>query len=161
MALQIDYFAAASDEEAAATVNLESGLRSLPFDDESASPTTEYDVVASQDVDPGIALGYLNELLTGVTVEEFVTSGWPAPVAVSDDEQKFVLQVDPGFVALMSTREAPFDELAAQWAAAEAPEDADEWNPRPRDLADFLEGFVALALKSGHEGKHVYCWLWP
>ena len=111
MALQIDYFAAATDEEAARTVDLESGLRSLPFDDESDSAAPEYDVVASQDVDPGLALGYLNELLTGVPVEEFLDSGWPAPVAVSADEQKFVLQVDPGFVALMSTREAPFDGL--------------------------------------------------
>ncbi|MBE7370395.1 hypothetical protein [Dermacoccus barathri] len=161
MALQIDYFAAATDEEAARTVDLESGLRSLPFDDESDSAAPEYDVVASQDVDPGLALGYLNELLTGVPVEEFLDSGWPAPVAVSADEQKFVLQVDPGFVALMSTREAPFDGLAAQWAAVEAPEDADEWNPRPLDLADFLAEFVALTLRAQDEGKHIYCWLWP
>ena len=161
MALQIDYFAAATDEEAARTVDLESGLRSLPFDDESDSAAPEYDVVASQDVDPGLALGYLNELLTGVPVQEFVTNGWPALVATSHDEQKFVLQVDPGFVALMSTREGPFDDLAAQWAAVEAPEDADEWDADPRELGEFLAQFVALALTAGDEGKHVYCWLWP
>ncbi|AIF40064.1 hypothetical protein HX89_02795 [Dermacoccus nishinomiyaensis] len=161
MALQIDYFAAASDDEAAALVNLETGVRSIPFDDESDAPAVEYDVVPSQVVDPGLALGYLNELLTGVPVEEFVTNGWPALVATSDDEQKFVLQVDPGFVALMSTREGPFDDLAAQWAAVEAPEDADEWDADPRELGEFLAQFVALALTAGDEGKHVYCWLWP
>lgn len=161
MAIQIDYFAAASDDEAAATANLESGLRSVPFDDESGADAPEYDVVPSQDVDPGLALGYLNELLTGVPVDEFVSNGWPAPVAVSDDEQKYVLAVDPGFVTLMSTREGPYDELAERWAAVEAPDGADEWNPRPRDLADFLAQFVALALKAQDEGKHVYCWLWP
>lgn len=161
MALQIDYFTAASETEAAATADLESGLRSAPFDDESDAQTTEYDVVTSTDVDPGLALGYLNELLTGVPVEEFVSNGWPALVAVSGDEQKYVLAVDPGFVALMSTREAPFDDLAAQWAAVKAPKDADEWHPRPRDLADFLTQFVTLCLKAQDDGAQVYCWLWP
>lgn len=161
MALQIDYFAAASETEAAATADLETGLRSVPFDDESDTQTTEYDVVPTTDVDPGLALGYLNELLTGVPVEEFVSSEWPALVAVSSDEQKYVLAVDPGFVALMSTREGPCDELAAQWAAVEAPSDADEWNPRPRDLADFLTQFVALCRQAQADGTQVYCWLWP
>ena len=72
MALQIDYFAAASDDEAAALVNLETGVRSIPFDDESDAPAVEYDVVSSQAVDPGLALGYLNELLGG-------TLGWQVP----------------------------------------------------------------------------------
>ena len=61
----------------------------------------------------------------------------------------------------MSTREGPFDDLSAQWAAVEAPEDADEWEAGPRELGEFLAQFVALALTAGDEGKHVYCWLWP
>lgn len=161
MALQIDYFTAASDAEAAALADLDAGVRAIPLNDESDSPAPTYDVASSQDVDPGIALGYLNELLTGVPVEEFVTSRWPALVATSSDEQKFVLQVDPGFVALMSTREAPFESLAEQWAAVDGLEDADPWRPHPRDLADFLAQFVALCRRAGDEGTTVYCWLWP
>lgn len=146
MAIQIDYFTAPSDAEAAATADLEAGPRA-----------EREGVVTSQDVDPGLALGYLNELLTGVPVDEFVTNGWPSLVAESTDEQKFVLQVDPGFVVLMSTREAPFDGLAQQWAAV----DADDWSPQVAHLTEFLAQFTALAQQAGSDAAHVYCWLWP
>lgn len=141
MAIQIDYFAASTDDEAAATINLEAGPRS-----ESS------DVVPSQDVDPGLALGYLNEVLTGVPVEEFLDGEWPALVAQSNDEQRFVLQVDPGFVTLMTTREGPYDDLAHQWAKAKAPDGADEWAPDSRDLADFLNDFAQLCFRAMDEG---------
>ena len=66
-----------------------------------------------------------------------------------------------GIVPPTILREGPFGDLAAQWAAVEAPEDADEWEADPRELGEFLAQFVALALTAGDEGKHVYCWLWP
>lgn len=150
MAIQIDYFTAASDELAASTAEYEAGVRA-----ESS------DVVTSQDVDPGLGLGYLNEILTGVAVGEFVGGDWPAFVAASSDEQKFVLEVDPAFVTLMSTQSGPFDDLAQQWADVDSLDEAEEWNPRPRDLTDFLQEFVALCARANEAGQSVYCWLWP
>ena len=161
MAIQIDYFSANSDVDAASTADLESGVRAEPVEDDVVPVIEPTSVVPSQDVDPGLALGYLNALLTGVPVEEFVSGDWPALIATSTDEQKFVLQVDPGLIALLSTREGPFDELAQQWADVTAPEDAPEWNVRARDLAEFLTGFVELARRATDEGQAVYCWLWP
>lgn len=149
MAIQIDYFTAPNDDAAEQTAKLEAGPRS-----ESS------DVVTAVDIDPGLALGYLNQALTGTPVEEFIGE-WPALITTSDDDQKYVLQVDPEFVARAAELAPPFTELAEKWAAVDAIEDADVWQPNNNDLADFLAGFTDLCRRAIETGDGVYCWLWP
>lgn len=150
MAIQIDYFLAPNDEDAAASATLEAGPRS-----EST------DVVPSSDIDPGLALGYLHELLTGASVEEYLSETAPALIAVSPDEQKVVLELDPSLTRRLAELPHTVDDLAARWAAFPARDEAEDWNPRPRDLVDFLTGIRALAQRSIAGEGSVYCWLWP
>ena len=159
MAIQIDYFPAPSDEVAAATVNLADGVRGQY---EDGSPIADDAPLAlSQDVDPGLGLGYLYQVLTQTPLETYLDEFTPELIAASDDEQKFVLSVPAAVVGRLAEPFTNLDETVQAWADVEAPADADEWNPHPRDLKDFLTDFQHLAQTAHTHGDNVYCWLWP
>lgn len=146
MAIQIDYFLSPDDATAAQTANFEDGPRG-----------EDMDVARSTDVDPGIGLGYLAEVLTDEPLDAFLNEDWPRLVSESDDEQKFVLGVNPQIVKLIAKIEKPYGPLIDRWHN----KSGDDWQPPVRDLDDFLEQFVPLARQSMDANEPVYCWLWP
>lgn len=159
MAIQIDYFPADSDETAAATVNLEDGLRGQYEDHEPLPESTP--TALSSDVDPGLGLGYLMGVLTGEDLDSYLEERSPEFIAASDDEQKFVLRVHDSVVERLAGPIADEASVITAWANVSAPDEADEWAPRERDLADFLKQFQTLAQTARQDGQSVYCWLWP
>lgn len=94
-------------------------------------------------------------------MEEYLSETAPLLIAVSPDEQKVVLELDPSLTRRLAELPHTVDDLAARWAAFPARDEAEDWNPRPRDLVDFLTGIRALAQRSIAGEGSVYCWLWP
>lgn len=159
MAIQIDYFPAATDDEAAATAKLEDGLRGQYEDAAPIDPDAP--LALSQDVDPGLGLGYLYGILTHTDLDTYLDEFSPELITVSSDEQKYVLAVDDRVIERLAAGIDTVDDTVSAWADVSAPAAADEWNPRIRDLREFLDSFIALAQFARDNGQRVYCWLWP
>lgn len=141
MGLLIDYFVAASDDDARTVLDHGLGGRFASTDGSGVEPTA--------------ALGQFEELLTGRTFDEQL--GDPASyevIASSEDNEVAVIRLEPGFVQVLADADPPtLDRLALPWSKIEefgGMADA-------ADAADFLHRLRGLAQTAVPGNAGMYC----
>lgn len=141
MSIFCDYFAAGSDEEAAAAIG---------------GVDTEQDgVVSAEGVDPMALLGSLEELLTGRPYEDI----WAGPrsgllIADGGDGHRIVVAVsDELSAALADASDEQLAQVAVPWSQTE--EFAGEADPE--QLAEVLGGLATLAQRAGVAEQRLFC----
>ena len=140
----VDYFAAPSDEAAAAAV------------DRSGDPASAFDTVHTE-VGPEMLVA-LEELLTGVSYQDNTPDVLDGRILVSHDEDDLLLvTVAAGAqVALAEADDRRLAELAARWSRVE------ELTGQHNDsdvLQRILEDLRGLARRAGERGDRLYCWI--
>lgn len=146
MGVACDYFAAASDDEAASV--LESG----PLAQGSV------DTVELKGVEPVVAMGILESLLTQQPYEVVVENPRQGLQVADHDDGVFVMAMTSELQTALATAErVVLHQAASRWA--ENPELAvtDE-----EDLDALTEGLVelaALARRASARGEYLYCWM--
>lgn len=140
----ITYFIAATDEEAARTLEWVGG----PADPDEGEALPAVDA----DFEPSVQLGGLFELLVGEEAAEFEDD----LIAMGDDGERTVTRLDDEARDLLAeTSREDLDRVAPQWAGIEeffGLADAD-------GLADQADRLAALARQALAEGRGLYCWI--
>ena len=179
MGVLFDYFAAASDEEAAAVIDLAGGPASttaaMPAgpgpkrglfrrrghttepEASAASVVTPLDGVAGRGIDPVVQLGTLEELLTGRPYDEVVADPRSGlDLAVRDGGERLVLTVtDSLMAALANTKDDALERVAEPWSGTE-----EFWGAAdPAELTVFLKDLARLATRAQDAGQRIYCWV--
>lgn len=178
-----DYFAAPSDQAAAATIDRVGGpgsqdveVQTVPTSkkrslfgrrrSEPAHPTTRFttdatlpvfDTLSVKGIDPLVQLGTLEEVLTGRAYDDIVADPRSMEVLASRDggEGLVVTITDSLAAALVTASDERLVEVAVPWSQTE-----EFWGQAdPTDLAEFLREFAALARRAGEAGHRLYCWL--
>lgn len=146
MGISCDYFAAASDE-VAVTIAADG-----PF--EHGLPA-----VALKGVDPVVAMGRLESVLTAVPYESIVDDPRHG-VTVYEDDDVWVVALAPQLQEALA-RAAREDLLAAaaQWAAFAQLSIQDEEDLKA--LTDDLLDLAALARQTSADEWRLYCWVCP
>lgn len=173
-----DYFAAASDEHAAATIDLEGG----PGGAEPISPELQAAIAAGdrqamerlmmprvrisqhglqvlsvKNLDPVVPMGTLESLLTGVDTELiFARPRSGLAVAVRDEGERLVLSLTDELQQLLA-EQAPerLDAVAGPWSQTE-----EFWgHGDPEVLAHFLRQLSQLARGARDRDHRLYCWV--
>jgi hypothetical protein len=179
MGVLYDYFAAASDDEAAAAIDRIGGpgsptalappaaelgpgwLRGKPSTPRPQFVTDPelpvYDTVAVKGVDPMVQLGTLEELLTGrpyAEIEQDPRSG--RIIATRDSGPRLVVGLSDSLVqGLISATREQLAAVAAPWLQTE------EFSGQgdPAAAADFLNDLAGLARQAQQRGHRLYCWV--
>ena len=137
--VRYDYFAAPSDEVAAAT--LDGGPAHL-------GP------VETKGLDPVVVMGKLEALLTGRAYEDVVDDERSALLlAMEGDGEVLVLTVTDGLRDGLD-QAGELSEIASAWARAE---ELSGWDPQ--QLAGVLRELQALARNAVSKGERLYCWV--
>ncbi|KDN80973.1 hypothetical protein [Kitasatospora cheerisanensis] len=144
------YFAAADDDDALGAV--------VRDDDEPFG--TGYDGTVVKGLDPVVALGPAEELLTGRSAAELrADPRCGGLVGTSEDGEALVLSLSDALRdALARCGDAAPAEVAARWAATDG---LFPGVPDPEHLADFLRELAALAARAAARGGRLYCWVCP
>lgn len=159
MDVRFEYFAAAGDAAAAATIDLELGPRSLTSEDTSptGSNTDLNLVITAADIDPVVQMASLEELLTEHSFEEIrqdPRSG--LAVAIRNGGNRVVAALTDSLTQRLAT--ATMDELALiaeDWAQTE-----EFWGEAdPVELLIFLGELSRLASIATEAGHRLYCWI--
>jgi hypothetical protein len=141
MGLLIDYFAAPSDDDAVTVLE--------------AGPGKRFPSLAGNGIEPVVALGKLEELLTGKTFDQQIADPASRPlIASGDDWSPVVIKLDDGFVRALAGADG-LDGLAVPWSQTEELGGMAD----PMLLADFLRQFQDLARTASGKGCAVYCWI--
>lgn len=141
MSIFCDYFAAGSDEQAAAAI---AGLDSA-----------QDGVVPAEGIDPMVQLGTLEELLTGRPYED-IWSGPRSGLLIADggDGQRIVVAVtDELCAALADASDEQLAQVCVPWSQTE--EFAGEADPE--QLAEVLGSLAALAQRARAAEQRVFC----
>ena len=143
MGLLIDYFAAASDDDARAAL--------------ADGPGDRFPTAGGPGIEPVVNLGKLEELLTGKTFEQQLDDPGSRPlIASGNDDQVLVIKLDDGLAgALAAAGRAELGELAMPWSQIEEFGGAAD----PAALADFLHRLQDLAQAAVSARCSVYCWV--
>ncbi|MGH3346362.1 MAG: hypothetical protein ACRDO4_05225 [Nocardioides sp.] len=177
MGVLFDYFAAASDDEAAAVVDRVGGpgsqavLAPQPdppkrglFGRRQPTPAPELttdpqlailDTVADTGIEPTVQLGTLEELLTGRAYDDIAVD--PGQVVASRDAGRcMVVSVSDELVtALAASSDGRLAEVVVPWSQTE-----EFWGDAdPADLHAVLRDLAALARRAQNEGLRLYCWV--
>lgn len=173
-----DYFAAGSDEAAAATIDLPGGPGgALPSSPEMLAAIRSGDraamrrligprarvsehglhVLSVKGVDPVVQLGTLEALLTGVSLDAVLDrpdSG--RTVAIRDGGERLVLALaDELRQALADATPERLDVVAGAWFETE-----EFWGQGdPETLAHFLRELSQLGRHARERNHHLYCWV--
>ncbi|MCX2954198.1 hypothetical protein [Lentzea sp. NEAU-D7] len=140
MGMIYDYFAAPSDEVAAAVI-----------DD---GPTGLFRTVEAKWFDPLVVMGTLEELLTGRPYTEVLADPrWGHDVARESDGGPLVLSVTDGLRDGLAGMDEPIA-VAAVWSRTEELDGYD-----PADLACVLDELKDLAAEAVRSGERLYCWV--
>ncbi|HEX3787490.1 MAG TPA: hypothetical protein VHW44_06480 [Pseudonocardiaceae bacterium] len=148
MGVLFSYFAATSDDVAAAVIDLPSG---------PGAGSTVLATIEVADVDPVVQLGTLESLLTGAGYSEVI--GKPRqghPLAVRDGGECLVLTItDELRDALATASNTALHTVAGRWAAT------DEFGGQaePEMLVDILQELAGLARSARAGTGKLYCWL--
>lgn len=139
MGVMYDYFAAPSDEVAAAVLD---------------GGPVHLEPVETKSLDPVVVMGKLEALLTGRPYDDVVDDERSAQLlAMEGDGEVLVLTVTDGLRdGLAQANELP--EIAAAWAEAE---ELSGWDPQ--QLAGVLGELQALAKKAVSKDERLYCWV--
>jgi hypothetical protein len=144
-----DYFSAASDEDAAAVIDVSDGPR--------AAPAPGFEVVELKGIDPFVQLGKLEELLTGVDYDSVTDNPRQgAAVAVRDEGERLVVSLtDELQVTLARAPESQLRDVAVPWSQIE-----EFWGKgEPSDLAEVLIELASLARGARSRNECLYCWV--
>jgi hypothetical protein len=175
MGVMYDYFAAESDDAAAATIDRVGGPGSQSVlvvrkrsifsrRDNGGQPEfgtdpslLVHDTVSVKGIDPVMQMGILEELLTGRPYDDVMADPRGGQdLAVRDGGAGVVLTLtDQLASALAAASEDVLASVAQQWALAE------EFAGRgdPEALLAFLVRLGALARRAEGSGQRLYCWL--
>lgn len=139
-----EYFAASSDSEAAAAIELA-----------GRASAAGMDVIAIAGVDPVVQLGTLEELLTGRSYDDItddLRSG--VTLAMRDGGETCVISVTDCLAsALAATSDQHLAEVAVPWSETE-----EFWGQGdPEQLAVFLKALAALARRAVEANQQLYC----
>ncbi|MET8063391.1 hypothetical protein ACFYON_16365 [Micromonospora sp. NPDC005686] len=149
MGLLCDYFSAASDDAAAAVIDVLGGPR--------AASDTGSEVVELKGIEPFVVLGKLEELLTGLDYDSVTENlRWGHAVAVRHDGELLVVSLtDEVQAALATASEAELRGVALPWSQIE-----EFWGQgEPSDLAEILIELAALARLATARHERLYCWV--
>jgi len=170
MGLICEYFAAPSDEEAAAVIRRVGGpgdasgevrdeKRRSVFhrrsrQDEPAVPAVAYPTVDGGGVEPVVQMGELEAVLTGRPADDAVQGG--DVIAAVGGGECLVVRLSPTLTAALAAADtADLMDVATRWSATE-----EFWGEGdPLVLADLLARLVALAHGARAEGAALYCWV--
>jgi hypothetical protein len=179
MGVLFDYFAAASDEEAATVIDRVGGpgsqatmvtppdgrqrgifRRKRPAPEPALGTDPDlvvYDTLSVKGIDPVVQLGTLEELLTERPYDEVVDdprSGHNLAMRAGG-ERLVVTLTDPLAAALAEASDETLERVARQWSETE-----EFWNVAdPTDLAEFLKELAGLALRARAGDLKLYCWI--
>jgi hypothetical protein len=146
MGVMFDYFAAPSDEVAAAVIGTGPTVA-------VADPDL---VLESSGIEPSVQMATLEELLTGRPYDSIVDDPRSAALLASaDDDACLVLTLtDELQAALAGADPQRLLEVAGPWSRTE-----EFWGRgEPELLADFLGELAALARRAAARGHRLYCW---
>jgi hypothetical protein len=173
-----DYFAAPSDDAAAATIGLDGGPAGAePFSPElhaaiqagdreaigrlmrSKVRQSEHglDVLSVKGIDPVVQMGTLEELLTGTSTDViFDRDRSGKEVASADGGEEFVVTLtDELQTALCRATEEQLRAIAVPWSQTE-----EFWGQgEPENMAHFLRELSLLARIATEAGNRLYCWV--
>jgi hypothetical protein len=178
MGVLYDYFAAPSDDAAAATIDLAGGPGgAMPYSAELQAAMragdreamtrlmmpkverSEYglEVLSAKGIDPVVQMGTLETLLTATSTEViFSRERSGKDVAVRDEGERLVLTLtDELQAALSAATDEQLDAVATPWSQT------DEFWGRgePGVLAHFLRQLSLLARNATASGNRLYCWV--
>lgn len=107
------------------------------------------------DVDPAVALGTLEALLTAAEYDDLDDEERRGGlVASADDYERMVLSVTDGLRdALAVADDARVDDIASAWVVTEELAGA-----ASGDMADVIRELAALSRQAKESGQHLYCW---
>ncbi len=152
MSLICNYFVAASDMEAGATLDWDGGP-STPSAGSSHRPLATF---AFPGIEPVVMMGMLEHLLTGRDVEPIIEANSESEVAVREGGHRLVIRLSDGLAdALAATPDERLREVALPWSQMEqlwGKGDADE-------LAAGLVELARLVRTRSEVDKAVYCWV--
>lgn len=179
MGVLFDYFAAGSDEEAAAVIDRVCGPGSQAVTLTPAASAKRgwfgrkpsavepsfgtdpglvvHDTVSVKGVDPVVQLGTLEELLTGRSYDEIAEDSRNGhAVATRDGGERVVCTVtDSLTTALARATDEALVRVAGPWSQTE-----EFWNAAdPLELAAFLSDLAGLAQRAQTNGQRLYCWV--
>lgn len=174
-----DYFAAASDEEAAGVIDRLGGpgsqavsvtprptpkrglFRKKPpapvpvIDTDPELPV--YDTISVKGIDPIVQLGTLEALLTGRPYDDVVEDPRSGhDLASRDGGERLVITItDSLTAALAGATDEALQQVAVPWSQTE-----EFWGAAdPSDLAGFLVDLGELARGAADRGHRLYCWI--
>lgn len=179
MGVLFDYFAAGSDEAAAAMIDQTGGpagpggsgplpegyaeavrsgdreaLRLLMGPKVTTSPTGTL-VLQSKGIDPAVQLGTLEALLTDTTYEAVRANPRQAALLASQDDVLLVLTLTYELQqALAASTPDRLRTAAERWSAT----DEFHGTADPEDLLAFLDALCDLARRATGAGLRLYCW---
>lgn len=178
MGVMFDYFAAATDDQAAAVIDRVGGpgaRRPAPHpqkarrtifgrkstaaasEADDAAGWVEYDTISVKGIDPVVQLGTLEELLTGRSFDEVLTDPRTGhDVAIRGGGELLVVTLNDSLSsALALVDDATLDRVSVPWSRTE-----EFWNAAdPSDLAAFLKELAGLARRAQAAGSRLYCWI--
>lgn len=185
MGVMFDYFAAPSDEAAAATIDRVGGPGSqtavaaapvAPVQEKRGlfmrkrsepAPQTPpfindetlvvFDTLSVKGIDPLVQLGTLEELLTGRPYDDVVEDERSGKdLASRNGGECLVLTITDTLCAgLAAASDEQLAEVAVPWSQTE-----EFWGQGdPTDLTEFLRELAALARRADAAGHKLYCWL--
>jgi len=171
-----DYFAAGSEEEAAAVIDRVGGpgsnayspsappapargwlgrKRSAPQPPVTDPESVEFDTISVTSIDPVVQLGTLEELLSGKSYDDIADDPEGAMVLESrDDGERLVCSISQGLTAALAnaTRE-DLERVAEPWSQTE-----EFWGEGdPAQLLEFLRAMAVLVRRSQAKGQGLYC----
>lgn len=179
MGVMFDYFAAPSDEKAAAVIDRVGGPGSQSIV-VSESVTTKrgifgrrrqmvspvfgtdpdlvvYPTVSVKGIDPVVQMGTLEELLTGRPYDEVMEDPRCGhDVAIRDGGELVVVTLTDSLTsALVAASDDALDRVAVPWSKNE-----EFWGePDPQRLGAFLKELAGIARDANGRGHRLYCWI--
>jgi hypothetical protein len=107
------------------------------------------------DVDPAVALGTLEALLTAVESDDPGDDDRRGGlIASADDYERMMLSVADGLRdALATTDDARIDDVAGAWVQTEELVGA-----ASGEMANVIRELAALSRRAKASGEHLYCW---
>jgi hypothetical protein len=163
MGVIFDYFIAASDNDAAATIDRVGGpglavpaQRGL-FGRRKTPDLPALDSVLAAGIDPVVQAGTLEALLTDRPYDDLESDPqWSLILAERNGGEQLVVRVTDSLVnALAQADPDRLSSVATPWSQTE-----EFWGQaRPEDLAAVLHRLARLAQKARAQGQAMFCWV--
>jgi hypothetical protein len=145
MAILCDYFAAKSDDAAAAVLDLEAGPTSAP-----GHPSVQL-----PGVEPTLTMQTLEELLTGRSEDEVMENPRQGEIVADGPSGAMIVAITEELrTALANADDETLRRVAVDWSATEEMDGSD-----PSDVTDALLDLADLARRATDRNEQLYCWL--